>query len=315
MLAEPGDPGADHCDRHRHRDEFNIDNAALPQGDRDDGRRCRRCAHSHARADTVLPRDAAAHRRAAMSTSRSRRCTGSRRGRTERYIEKESELEEILLGRQVRPASRSSIDTTHSSRSPKPVGSASASCSSSTTAGRRRSGRASGMRQSHSSTSRESLDERVDNGAALVKLLSERTTNGHAFTTEVLSEDELEIVVRAVESESGLARTHRVRRAPARGARVPAAAARARGARRDRGHAAVHGHARRAERADALTFAALRDAGARRSPAAARGQPLQGARRDEPGAAARHDDGSRRAGRSCASLSRTPPRPTRSSRC
>ena len=32
-----------------------------------------------------------------MSTSPSRRCTGSTRAEAERYIEKESELEEILL--------------------------------------------------------------------------------------------------------------------------------------------------------------------------------------------------------------------------
>jgi DNA gyrase subunit B len=56
------------------------------------------------------------------------------------------------------------------------------------------------------------LDERIDDADALLKLMNQPSTNGHPYTTEVLSEDPVEIVVRAVEVESGLARTHRFRR-------------------------------------------------------------------------------------------------------
>jgi DNA gyrase subunit B len=56
------------------------------------------------------------------------------------------------------------------------------------------------------------LDEGIDDGTALVKLLSKGDMNGNPFETEVLSEDEVEIVVRAIERKSGLARTHRLRR-------------------------------------------------------------------------------------------------------
>jgi DNA gyrase subunit B len=56
------------------------------------------------------------------------------------------------------------------------------------------------------------LDEQIGDGDALVKLLSKAETNGKPFTTEVLSEDPAEIVVRSVERSSGLARTHKIRR-------------------------------------------------------------------------------------------------------
>jgi DNA gyrase subunit B len=56
------------------------------------------------------------------------------------------------------------------------------------------------------------LDEQVDDAAALVKLLSKADSNGRPYTTEVLSDDPVEIVVRSVERKSGLARTHRIRR-------------------------------------------------------------------------------------------------------
>jgi DNA gyrase subunit B len=56
------------------------------------------------------------------------------------------------------------------------------------------------------------LDEQVQDAAALVKLLSKADTNGQPFATEVVSQDDGEIVVRAIESKSGLARTHRLRR-------------------------------------------------------------------------------------------------------
>jgi DNA gyrase subunit B len=57
------------------------------------------------------------------------------------------------------------------------------------------------------------LAEQVEDAAALVKLMSKADTNGSPFTTNVLSEDDTEVVVRAIENRSGLARTHKLQRA------------------------------------------------------------------------------------------------------
>ena len=54
--------------------------APLPQDHHHDGRRRRRLAHPHADPDVLLPPHARAHRPRASSTSRSRRCSRSRRG-------------------------------------------------------------------------------------------------------------------------------------------------------------------------------------------------------------------------------------------
>ena len=56
------------------------------------------------------------------------------------------------------------------------------------------------------------LDEQVEDADALLKLLTRAETNGRPFTTEVLSQDATEIIVRAVERKTGLARTHKLRR-------------------------------------------------------------------------------------------------------
>ena len=60
--AERRDPGADHRDRHRRARRVRHRERALPQGHPDDGRRRRRRAHPHARADAAVPRDAGADR-------------------------------------------------------------------------------------------------------------------------------------------------------------------------------------------------------------------------------------------------------------
>ncbi len=133
-------------------------------------------------------------------------------GRTERYIEKESELEEILLGGKYdrfqifdRYNTQFSVTEARWQRFSKLL--------------RQYEGWSSALRRSFGQEPvafiEESgiLDERVDTAGALLKLMREPSTNGHPFSTEVLSEDELEIVVRAIENDSGLARTHRLRRA------------------------------------------------------------------------------------------------------
>jgi DNA gyrase subunit B len=57
------------------------------------------------------------------------------------------------------------------------------------------------------------LDERVDDIDTAIALLSRGTVDGAPNTTEMVSEDEDAILVKAVEVRSGLARTHRIARA------------------------------------------------------------------------------------------------------
>jgi DNA gyrase subunit B len=132
-------------------------------------------------------------------------------GKTERYIEKESELEEMLLEGKLE---RFVIFDRYNSQF------------SLTEARWQKFGRllkqyegwASALRASYGHEPvvfiEESgiLDERVSDADALLKLMSKPSDNGHPFSTEVLSQDEREIVVRAIEAETGLARTHRLRR-------------------------------------------------------------------------------------------------------
>ncbi len=133
-------------------------------------------------------------------------------GRTERYIEKESELEEILLGGKFerfqifdRYNAQFAMTEPRWQRFSKLL--------------KQYEGWASALRRSYG---REAvtfieeagiLDEQVDDVAALLKLMRQQSSNGHPFSTEVLSEDPAEIVIRAIETNSGLARTHRLRRA------------------------------------------------------------------------------------------------------
>jgi DNA gyrase subunit B len=132
-------------------------------------------------------------------------------GRGERYIEKEQELEEILLDGKLerfqifdRYNAQFALTEARWQRFGKLL--------------KQYEGWASALRAGYGHEAvtfmAESgiLDERVDDAGALVKLLSQADTNGRPYTTEVLSEDAAEIVVRSVERRSGLARTHRIRR-------------------------------------------------------------------------------------------------------
>jgi DNA gyrase subunit B len=132
-------------------------------------------------------------------------------GKTERYIEKESELEQILLDGKLE---RFQIFDRYNKQF------------TLTEARWQKFGRllkqyegwASALRgvYGHEAVAflEESgiLDEQLADADALVKLMSKPSENGHPFSTEVLSQDKLEVVVRAIEAESGLARTHRLRR-------------------------------------------------------------------------------------------------------
>jgi DNA gyrase subunit B len=132
-------------------------------------------------------------------------------GRTERYIEKESELEQILLDGKLE---RFQVFDRYNKQF------------SMTEARWLKFGRllkqyegwASALRAGHGHEAvafiEEAgiLDEQVADAKTLLKLMSASSENGRPFATEVLSEDSAEIVVRAIERDTGLARTHRLRR-------------------------------------------------------------------------------------------------------
>jgi DNA gyrase subunit B len=133
-------------------------------------------------------------------------------GKTERYIEKEGELEEILLDGKF---DRMTIFDRYNKQF------------SLTEARWQRFGRLLKQYEGWASALRGAfgqetvtfvaesgiLDEQVDDPAALVRLMSQAETDGRPFNIEVLSEEGGEIVVRAVEKRSGLARTYRVKHA------------------------------------------------------------------------------------------------------
>ena len=81
-VPQRGDPGADLRVGTGISEEFDIDEAPLPQDHPDDRRRRRRHAHPHAAAHVLLPPAARAREAAATSTSRSRRCTAPSSART-----------------------------------------------------------------------------------------------------------------------------------------------------------------------------------------------------------------------------------------
>jgi len=129
-------------------------------------------------------------------------------GRTERYIEKESELEEILLDGKLEKF-------TIFDRYNKQFALTEARWQKLSRLLRQYEGWASALRASYGHEQlrfiEESgiLDEQIDDATALVKLMG-ASTNGHPYDTEVLSQEDDRIVIRAVEVDSGLARTLRL---------------------------------------------------------------------------------------------------------
>jgi DNA gyrase subunit B len=192
------------------RDEFNIDNAryhkVIVMTDADvDG------AHIRTLVLTLLFREMQALIEAGYVYIAKPPLYRFKAGKTERYIEKESELEHLLLDGKLE---RFEIFDRYNSQF------------SLTEARWQKFGRllkqyegwSSALRAAHGHEPvafiEESglLDERIDDADELLKLMRRPSENGHPYTTEVLSEDPVEIVVRAIEIESGLARTHRFRR-------------------------------------------------------------------------------------------------------
>jgi DNA gyrase subunit B len=133
-------------------------------------------------------------------------------GKSERYIEKESELEQILLDGKLerfqifdRYNKRFNLTDARWTRFGKLL--------------KQYEGWASALRRSFGQEGvtfiEESgiLDEQISDSGALITYMTRAEVNGHPFATEVLSEDAAEIVVRAIEAKTGLARTHHLRRA------------------------------------------------------------------------------------------------------
>jgi len=135
-----------------------------------------------------------------------------KQGRNERYIEKESELEEILLGDKFeklqvfdRYAKQFKLTEARWQRMSKLL--------------RQHEGWASTLRAVHGHEAIEFLEEgglmaaRVESADEAIKLLKGNDLPDSVLTTEVLEEDPMEIRVRALERTTGLARTHTLSRA------------------------------------------------------------------------------------------------------
>jgi DNA gyrase subunit B len=135
-----------------------------------------------------------------------------RQGRKHRYIERESELEDILLGDKFekievfdRYNKQFKLTDTRWKRFSRLL--------------KQYEGWASALRSAHGHGivafvhEGRLLEEQITDADGLLRHIRKESENGDAHRTELLSEDENEIVVRTVERKSGLASTHRVRRA------------------------------------------------------------------------------------------------------
>jgi len=135
-----------------------------------------------------------------------------KRGNQTRYIERESELEGILLSDKWEK-----LEVTD--RDAEPFRLTEARWQRLTRLLKQYEGWASALRADHGHDTvtflEESalLDERVESDEQAIAHLSLGHLPGVPHETELLSTDDLEIRVRAVETRSGLARTHRIRRA------------------------------------------------------------------------------------------------------
>jgi DNA gyrase subunit B len=134
-----------------------------------------------------------------------------KQGRNERYIEKESELEEVLLSDKF---DRMQVVDCHN----KPFKLTEARWQKYTRLRKQYEGWASALRAEYGheviAFLEESslLDEQVESADEALRLLGRPAEDGAVYTTQVLDQDERSFRVRAVESKTGLAQTHRIRR-------------------------------------------------------------------------------------------------------
>jgi DNA gyrase subunit B len=134
-----------------------------------------------------------------------------KQGRNERYIEKEAELEEVLLSDKFE---RIQVFDCHN----KPFKLTEARWQKYARLRKQYEGWASALRAEYGheviAFLEESslLDEQVETAEEAIRLLSGGAENGAVVTTQVLDQDERTLRVRAVEKKTGLAQTHRIRR-------------------------------------------------------------------------------------------------------
>ena len=135
-----------------------------------------------------------------------------RQGRKHRYIERESELEDILLGDKFekidvfdRFNAQFKLTDTRWKRFSRLL--------------KQYEGWASALRTAHGHGivtfvhEGRLLEEQITDVDGLLRHIAKGSQNGEPYKTELLSEDPIEIIVRTIESKTGLASTHRVRRA------------------------------------------------------------------------------------------------------
>jgi DNA gyrase subunit B len=135
-----------------------------------------------------------------------------RQGRKHRYIERESELEDILLGDKFerievfdRYAKQFKLTDARWKRFSRLL--------------KQYEGWAAALRAAHGHgivtflQQGRLLEEQITDADRLIRHVAKGPQNGEPYATELLSEDPIEIVVRTIEAKSGLARTHHVRRA------------------------------------------------------------------------------------------------------
>ncbi len=133
-----------------------------------------------------------------------------KQGRQERYIEKESELEEIILGDKLE---KMQIFDRYNT----PIKLTDARWKKYARLLKQYEGWSSALRADYGhdlvSFLEESgvLSEQVGDAASLVRLLRRESEDGAPFTTQLMDEGEEVLEVRAVETRTGLARVHRLR--------------------------------------------------------------------------------------------------------
>jgi DNA gyrase subunit B len=135
-----------------------------------------------------------------------------KQGNQERYIEKESELEEVLLSDKFEKLQVfDRYGTQFKLTQPRWQKFASLR--------KQYEGWASALRAEHGHDvvrfleESSILDEQVESARHAIELIQRSEADGQVYLTELLDEDPVELRVRAVETKTGLARTHRIKRA------------------------------------------------------------------------------------------------------
>jgi DNA gyrase subunit B len=133
------------------------------------------------------------------------------RGQKHRYIERESDLEDVLLGDKFEKLEI----TDHEGKSVKLTD---ARWKRFTRLLKQYEGWGAALRGAHGQgvvnflQQARLLEEQVHDVDALLRLIGRNGDDGHAYTTQLVRETETEIVVRTIETKTGLATTHHVRR-------------------------------------------------------------------------------------------------------